>query len=413
MRMKHGMALCALFWASLFFMSCSRFRGAGECKDQAVCWEETTIMEGTEEVPPDLVIREFTLVAVGDNLFHDVLFRRSPEGDFSHFPSYYLPVRPIIQSADVAFVNQETVFAGEAAGFSTWPLFNTPSEAGLALIETGFNVVNHANNHAMDMGGAGADYTLAFWARHPQITMIGLYGSQQARDAPAITDVNGISVGWLTYTYGLNGMPLPRNRPYMVPLIDDEVMEKEIRALRPLVDFLIVSMHWGYEYVHSPNAEQKRLAALMAELDVDLIIGHHPHVLQPMEFLPRSDGGRTLVVYSLGNFLSAQHDNNTLLGGLLYLEVRKKDDGQGPPRISMERAGIIPLVTHYEFGFVNFRVYPLFDYTEELASRHRNRTRADLGRANISVEYFNALANRVLGDALIDYNPFERRMVEE
>ena len=404
--MKHGIAKRALFFLALLLLSCVYLYGKGVREGRAA--ETITIVEETEAVPPGPIIHEFTLVAAGDNLFHDVLFRRSPEGDFSHFPSYYLPVKPIIQSADIAFVNQETVFAGEVAGFSSWPRFNTPSEAGLALIETGFNVVNHANNHAMDMGESGALYTLDFWEGHPGVTLLGLYRSQEARDTPAILEVNNIRVGFLTYTYGLNGLPLPRNRPYMVPLIDDEVMEREIRALRPLVDFLIVSMHWGYEYVHSPNAEQRRLAALMAELDVDLIIGHHPHVLQPMEFLPRSDGGQTLVVYSLGNFLSAQHDNNTLLGGLLYLEVRKKDDGQSPPQISIERAGIIPVVTHYELGFVNFRVYPLFKYTEKLAAVHRNRTRVDLGRANISVEYFYSLAYRVLGDALINYNPFER-----
>jgi len=357
---------------------------------------------------PEPTIHTFTLVAAGDNLFHDVLFRRSPEGDFSHFVSYYLPIMSIIQAADIAFVNQETVFAGEEVGFSSWPLFNTPSEAGLALIETGFNVVNHANNHAMDMGERGAVYTLDFWDAHPGITLIGLYGSQETRDAFTITEANGISVGWLTYTYGLNGMPLPRDRPYMVPLIDREVMEREITGLRPLVDFLIVSMHWGYEYVHSPNAEQVKLAELMAGLNVDLVIGHHPHVLQPMVFLPRGDGGETLVVYSLGNFLSAQHDNNTLLGGLLYLEAQKKVEWHGARHISIERAGIIPVVTHYELGFINFRVYPLFEYTEELAARHRNRARVDLGRQNISVDYFYELARRVLGDALIDYNPFAR-----
>ena len=366
-----------------------------------------------EKAAPEPVIHRLTLVAVGDNLFHDVLFRPNDDGYFDFLP-YYIPIKPLIRPADIAFVNQETVFAGPDAGFSSWPLFNTPVEAGLALIETGFNVVNHANNHAMDMGEAGAVHTLDFWDEHPQITMIGLYRSQKARDRPNIRKVNNIRVGFLSYTYGLNGMPLPRNRPYMVPLIDTAAMEREIAALRPLVDFLVVSMHWGYEYAFTPNAEQKQLAEFMARLDVDLIIGHHPHVLQPMEFLPRAGGGETLVVYSLGNFLSAQHPNYTLLGGLLYLEVAKTDAAPEAeaPHVRIERAGIIPVVTHYEFGFVNFRVYPLFQYTEELAARHRNRTRRDLGRYHISPDYFYNLANTVLGDAVISYNPFERRLAQ-
>ena len=408
--MKRGVAKCAaclppLFLAGFVLFSCL---GAGPEGDAVGGAHLAAADVEIEEIRPAPEIRRFTLVAAGDNLFHDVLFRRSPEGDFSHFVSYYLPVRHIVQAADIAFVNQETVFAGEAAGFSSWPRFNTPSEAGLALIETGFNVVNQANNHTMDMGEAGAVYTLNFWEQHPEVTMIGLYRSQEARDAFTIREVNGITVGWLTYTYGLNGLPLPRNRPYMVPLIDPEVMEREIAALRPLVDFLIVSMHWCYEYVHWANAEQIELAQLMAELNVDLVIGHHAHVLQPMEFLPRGDGGLMLVTYSLGNFLSAQHDNNTLLGGLLYMEAQKKIEWDGSARVSIERAGIIPVVTHYELGFANFRVYPLFDYTEELAAMHRNRARADLGRANISVQYFYDLARRVLGDALMNYNPFVR-----
>ena len=346
-------------------------------------------------------------MAVGDNLFHDVLFRPGEDGTFAHFEDYYEPVRHIIQSADVAFVNQETVFAGAERGFSSFPRFNTPIEAGLALIAAGFNVVNHANNHTMDMGERGAVATLDFWDAHPEVAMIGLYRSREDRDAPTIREVNGIRVGWLAYTYGLNGLPLPASRPYMVPLIDDDVIESEIAAIRPLVDFLAVSIHWGYEYRHEPNAEQRRLAALMANLGVDLIIGHHPHVLQPMEFLPREgeDGtlteNATLVVYSLGNFLSAQHDNNTLLGGLLFVEVRMEDG-----KVTMRDAGILPLVTHYELGFVNFRVFPLFDYTEELAAVHRNRVRADLGRANIGVGYFRDLAQRVLGDSKLDRDPF-------
>jgi len=342
----------------------------------------------------------FTLIAVGDNLYHDVLYRPNAEGR-RDFTPYYAPIKPLVRAADIAFVNQETVFAGEAAGFSSYPHFNTPFEAGLALIDAGFNVVSHANNHAMDKGESGVVSTMNHWDRHPEITVLGIHRSQAARDKPAVVETNGVKVGFLSYTYGTNGLPVPAQRPYLVSLIDTAVMEREIRTLRTHCDFLVVSMHWGTEYEHKPNATQKELAAFLANLGVDLVIGHHPHVLQPMESLPRSDGGRTLVVYSLGNFLSAQRDNNRLLGGLLYLQARKTGD-----TISIETAGIVPVVTHYDSAFGNFAVHPLYDYTEELASKHRNRVNANLGFSEIGVDYFQNLAGSVLGDALLSRNPF-------
>jgi len=364
----------------------------------------------------------FTLIAVGDNLYHNVLFRANAEG-VRDFTPYYASVKPLVQSADIAFVNQETVFAGTAAGFSGYPRFNTPFEAGLALIDSGFNVVSHANNHAMDKGESGVLSTMDYWEQHPEITVLGIHRSQEARDKPSLVEANGVKVGFLSYTYGTNGLPVPAKKPYLVSLIDTDVMEQEISALRPHCDFLVVSMHWGNEYEHTPTARQKELAAFLAEFGVDLVIAHHPHVLQPMEFLPRQDGGWTLVVYSLGNFLSAQRNNNRLLGGMLYLRARKidgllsslferdallqylksrKTDGT----VLIEKAGIIPLVTHYDSEFDNFGVYPLYDYTEELASTHRNRVNSGLGFSSIGVDYFRKLAASVLGKSLIEGDPF-------
>ena len=345
----------------------------------------------------DGTTNRLTLVATGDNLYHDILFRPNPQG-VRDFSGYYLPVKPIIQSADIAFVNQETVFAGEAAGFSGYPRFNTPWEAGLALVQTGFNVVNQATNHTMDRGEAGVLSTLDYWDTVPGITVTGAYRSQEDRDSPAIIEMNGIKTGFLSYTYGTNGLPVPAGKPWLVALIDKAVMEREINALRPRCDFLVVSVHWGSEYTHTPEAGQRDLAAFMASLGVDLVIGHHPHVLQPMESIPKSGGGQTVVAYSLGNFISAQTNNNRLLGGILYAEVVKNGTG-----VSIEKSGIIPVVTHYESGFANIGVYPLDDYTPQLAARHRNAVNRDLGFYEISVDYFKNLARNVLQDSILDY----------
>ncbi|MCL2793263.1 MAG: CapA family protein [Spirochaetaceae bacterium] len=370
----------------LLFFICSLFSG---------CERNRNIIEIEEEVEiQEPIVHRLTLVAAGDNLFHHTMIRPSPGG--FNFTSYYAHIRLLIEYADIAFINQETLLAGKEFGFSGFPLFNTPQEAGIALIEAGFNVISHANNHVMDMGERAVFTTMDFWDRHPEVTVLGIHRSQEMRDKPVVIEKNGIRIGFLAYTFSTNGIPVPRNRPYLVSMINTDVMAREINALRPLCDFLVVSMHWGDEYRFTPNAQQRQLADFLAEHNVDLILGHHPHVLQPMEFLPRADGGKMLCVFSLGNFISAQIPNYTLLGGLLYLEVQKKDGC-----VSIEKAGIIPVVTHYEQGSTNFRVYPLFNYSETLLETHRNKLRSDL-----TLEYFRTLAIDVLGDAFIDYNPF-------
>jgi hypothetical protein len=176
---------------------------------------------------------------------------------------------------------------------------------------------------------------------------------------------NGFTVGFLSYTYGTNGLPVPKAAPYLVSLTDTEIMRREIAALRPLCEYLVVSMHWGDEYTHTPTKRQEELAALLAELKVDLVIGHHPHVLQEMRLVKRPDGGEMLVFFSLGNFLSAQTSFATLLGGLATVRLERHNGA-----IRLTTATLEPLVTHYEPGYTNFRVYRLADYTPDHAARH-------------------------------------------
>ncbi|MDR1024590.1 MAG: CapA family protein [Treponema sp.] len=349
----------------------------------------------TEDSPDYL-----SLVAVGDNLFHDVMIRPNPETQTYDFTGFYSEIKSLIEPADIAFINQETTLGGSEHGFSGYPRFNTPQEAGDALKAAGFDVINHATNHIMDKGEGAVFATMDYWDTVPGIQYLGIYRSQEDRDTrKVIVEKNGIKTGFLSYTYGTNGLPLPGDKPYLVALINESVMEKEIKTLRPLCDFLVVSMHWGVEYQHSPSGEQKRLARFLADNQVDLVIGHHPHVLEPYEFLDRPDGQKTLCFYSLGNFISAQTTGPTQLGGLAFVRIKHHD-----AKITIEKAGIIPLVNHYENGFSGFKVYPLYHYTENLASRHLLRLR------NITIDNpsLRALAEEVLagGNILLE-NPFE------
>ncbi|MDR0557672.1 MAG: CapA family protein [Treponema sp.] len=335
-----------------------------------------------------------TIAAVGDNLYHDPMITLITKQNPVDPSDFYSEIAPLIENVDIAFVNQETVLAGKDFGYSGYPQFNTPQIVGEALIATGFNVVNHATNHIMDKGEKAVFATMDFWDKYPEIACLGVHRSEEASGKPVIIEKNNITIGFLSYTYGTNGLPLPKSKPYLVPLINDQRIVKDLAALRPNCDLLIVSMHWGEEYRLQPNKEQARLAQLLADHKADIIIGHHPHVLEPAVFLTGKEGNTTFCVYSLGNFLSAQAESPTLLGGMLTLRVKKHEGA-----ISIESAGILPLVTHYERGYTNFKVYPLYAYFSETAAKH---LRALQGK-NVSVRYFTALAKQVLGDMMIEH----------
>jgi poly-gamma-glutamate synthesis protein (capsule biosynthesis protein) len=339
-----------------------------------------------------------TLVAAGDNLYHDVMIRPPEAGQTFNFDSNYQEIKSLIEPADIAFINQETLLGGKEFGFSGYPRFNTPQELGQALVSAGFDIINHANNHIMDKGEKAVFTTMDYWETFPHVQYLGIYRTQELRNTKqVIIEKNNIKIGFLGYTYGTNGLPLPKDKPYLVSLIDTALMAKEIDALRPLCDYLIVSMHWGNEYEHQYNGTQEKLSKFLAEHMVDLVIGHHPHVIQPQVSLSRPDGSGMLCFYSLGNFISAQRMSPTLLGGLLYLKLKKFESA-----VSVEQAGVIPVVTHYEKNFTAFRVYPLYNYTEELAARHWGR---QLG-LEISLNYFTALAKKIFAEEIINNNPF-------
>jgi poly-gamma-glutamate synthesis protein (capsule biosynthesis protein) len=337
-----------------------------------------------------------TIVAAGDNLYHDVMIR-PPESGTYNFEPFYSEITDLILPADIAFINQETLMAGAEFGFSGYPRFNTPGEAGKALTAAGFDVFNLATNHIMDKGERAVFAAMDFWDSLPEAIYLGVHPSEEQRKKPVIIEKNNITTGFLAYTYGTNGIPVPRDKPWLVSLIDTEIMAEEIDALRPRCDFLVVSMHWGSEYRHDYSEEQKNLALFLAEHQVDLVIGHHPHVIQPLASLPRPGGKTMLCFYSLGNLISAQTRSPTLLGGIMY--VRLKKDAAG---ITVEEARVVPTVTHYEENFTGFKVYPLYNYTEELAEKHRQKQ----SDKTLGLDYFTALARQVLGQGIIDYNPF-------
>jgi poly-gamma-glutamate synthesis protein (capsule biosynthesis protein) len=279
----------------------------------------------------------------------------------------YSNLKELISAADIAVINQETILGGDEFPYSGYPNFNSPTQIGDAVIKAGFDVVLHATNHTMDKGLEGVKNDINYWKLHPEITVLGINETEKEREQIPIIDKNGIKIAMLDYTYGLNGYHVPKNMPYLVNMLDKNAMRADIKKAKELSDFVIVFPHWGTEYVYQPTKSQKDLTEFLYEQGVDLVIGTHPHVLEPVELFDADKDRRMLVYYSLGNFISYQREAPRMLGGIATVTITKDENGT-----FISDAGIIPIVTHYEKGSAdyNYGIYKLSDYNEELAKVH-------------------------------------------
>ncbi|MDD2435671.1 MAG: CapA family protein [Bacilli bacterium] len=265
----------------------------------------------------------FSLAAVGDALIHNGIYDSAYVGNNNYdFTKMFTYIKPIINKFDLAFYNQETVIGGKNIGVSTYPNFNSPDEIGLNLLDTGFNLVNLATNHTLDRGANATLYSVDFWKTKDALA-VGSYASFEERNEPVIKEINNITYSMLGYTYGTNGIAIPNGKEYLVNVYDAAKVKEDIERVRDKVDVLMVSMHWGVEYTHVPTKTQRQQAEYLASLGVDIIIGHHPHVIQPIEFIDD-----TVVIYSLGNFISGQNTEAQRVGLMAALTVNKTVDGE-------------------------------------------------------------------------------------
>ena len=335
---------------------------------------------------------DLTLLAVGDNLIHGPIYRqareRSNDDSFDFRPAYQ-QIASYIAQADLALMNQETPLGGTELGLSSYPQFNSPQELGEQMIELGFNMFSHANNHVLDAGQRGFDNTISFWRQQSAekpVIMAGI-AADATDNQLQILQVKDLKIALLAYTYGTNGLRLPKSSNGIVKYIDDELICQELDKAIAEADIVLVSVHWGQEYQANANSEQKRLAQLMADNGADVIIGSHPHVLQGVEMLTTTDGRQVPVFYSLGNFISAQNRPDTMLGGMAKVQMAY-DKATGDLEIT--ELGVIPLVTDYTASYNNITVYPLNAYTEAQANAHGVRA----GNSSFSLAYLYKLFNQ-------------------
>lgn len=330
--------------------------------------EASTPAWSPKDQKPNENASQVTLLAVGDNLIHIEVVESGKKKDGSlNYDHLYSQLKEEISAADIAVVNQETILGGDDFPYSGYPNFNSPKEIGDALVSAGFDVVLHATNHAMDKGLQGVENTLTFWKSKPGITMLGINETAEAQNKITIIEKNGIRLALLNYTYSLNGYSLPKDKPYLVNMLDKKKMAEDIKKAEELADFTIVFPHWGTEYVYKATSMQKELTSFYYDHGVDLVIGTHPHVIEPVEWIETEKDHKMLVYYSLGNFMSYQKEAPRMLGAMAGVTITKDERGT-----YISDADITPIVTHYENGPADFHygIYKLSDYTPALARVH-------------------------------------------
>ena len=319
--------------------------------------------------PPEKKEYSASLIMVGDALIHNSLYndanRLANYSGYDFKPQIEL-IKEEVSKYDIAYYNQETLLGGTSIGISTYPSFNSPQELGDAMIDAGFNLVSLATNHTLDRGEKATLLSREYWNKQENVHAIGSYSSneEKAELETKVLTVNNITYAMLNYTYGTNGIPVPKNKEYLVNLWNDttnyegykEQVKEDVTAIRDKVDVLIVAMHWGREYTHTPTKLEVETAKFLASLDVDIIIGTHPHVIQPVEWIDN-----TLVFYSLGNFISAQKSSacsnyKCSVGLMSSLTITKTIENEETKIVINNIQN--NLIYTYHNNFTNFKVIP-------------------------------------------------------
>lgn len=356
---------------------------------------DTTADTTAPEPEPEPLDKSVTIRMVGDILLHEAVTESGLKNDGSYsFDHLFANVKSEIENADIALVNQEVILGGSEMGLSGYPAFNGPFEVGDAIAGAGFDIVLHATNHALDRGSRAVVNCCNFWrTSHPEVSFIGISDSTEKNNI-VIKESKGIKIAFINYTYGTNGIPLPEGYPNAVTYLDAETIRSDTAYAKENADFVVVCPHWGTEYTHEADSNQKYWTQLFLECGVDLVIGTHPHVTEPIEVLEQNGHSMT-VYYSIGNFVNSTAQTGAGIADRMVgamADVTLERDSAGNVRIT--DFGVIPLVTHLSEGYGGITTYKLSDYTEEMAQQNL----IVASDPAFSLEYCKTLTEKVFGD---------------
>ena len=319
-------------------------------------------------------------LAAGDNLVYNYIYRNANilaggSGDPTQFKAYgfeYAPMyenlRSLIANTDLAFYNQESLVTDDReSGGKTASL-------GDGMLELGFNVVNIANNDMLASGEEGLLKSIEYWKEKENVALLGANVTEDTKNQITVIEKNNIKIAFLAYADGavekadgtVKTLELPEGSSLTLPLIDEERMTADVTAAKEQADLVFVYLHWGLEGQSDRTSEQSNVAQHLVDLNVDVILGSHPNVIQEMKWKRRADGGQTLICYSLGNLISAQPYNSNLLGGLVAFDIDKKEDGS----CKISAVEFIPTFTHYDENYKQIKVHLLKDYSQVQLDAH-------------------------------------------
>ena len=357
-----------------------------------------------EKEPVNTTVKDVVVSfkGVGDNLIHDTIYLDALQEDGTYdFTGMYKSVKKDMKDADIAFINQETMLGGVELGLSGYPTFNSPTEIAKNLKSTGFNLVNLATNHSMDKYQRGINNTLDAFRNAKGMVFDGIYDSQEAFDTIPTFEIKGITFSFLAYTYGTNGIPAENS--YSVSYFDEARISQDVKEAKEISDVVIVSAHWGDENSFTPNVFQKSYAQLFADLGVDVVIGTHPHVIQPIEWVEGVEGNKTLVVYSLGNFIGGMLTTNNAINGMIEFDFVQDHKTK---EISVENVNWVPMIIHFEGNQNNilaerwnYKSYKVSEYSDDLASKH---VLNGYGGNVVSIDYIMNVQKQVISEEFLE-----------
>ena len=359
----------------------------------------------SEEEPSTPVVTDttFTMAITGDIMCHNSMYTDAYNSSTKTYDFSYMfdDVKYYLQTADITIGNLETTFAGSKVGYSNYPTFNTPEQLAKNLKKVGFDVVSTANNHCMDKGYSGLVSTLNY-LDEADLSHTGTYATKEDSQKILIKNVKGVSIAFLSFTYGTNGITIPSDKSFSVNLIDEDLILEQINlAKEQNPDLICVSMHWGTEYQTKQNSVQEKWADFLFENGVDIIIGNHPHVLEPMEkrTITLEDGTTKdgFVVYSLGNFMADQNAAYTRDSAILNLQITKNAE---TGKISIDSATYTPIY-YYKDTSKSKQKFKILDIETTIAAYDAGVDRS------IGKSMYNTLVTelknikKILGDEIV------------
>ena len=361
----------------------------------------TTVKKKVKKKKSSAPSYEVNFTAVGDNVVHESAYKYANKmagADNQYdFSSIYSPIKKDFKKADLSFINQETIMGG--GNPSGYPKFNTPDSMMDALSSLGVDVVNANTNHTLDQGASGVAHMISLFQAQKKMMLLGIATNKSQYDTIHYIEKNGLKFAFLSYTFGTNRASTNR---YNAKLFDTTLIRREIATAKANADFVIVSAHWGIEYTSTTNVLQDTYAKIFNQAGADVVVGTHPHVIQKMQWLTSATGHKTLVAYSLGNFMSAQTTEARLLGGMLSCKFTKKNNSK-----QISHVVWTPLITHIEAdgissgvinNITNMKIYKVKDYNDELAKKHvLNKSSSKVTKATLT-----ASTKRVIKQFSID-----------